>query len=163
MVEIVQAPQLRYTADKQIPISEMLVKFSNLRDDSFAVLKVVGWGKLAQEINEQYQPGDYVIVEGRLGMNLIERQEGFKEKRAELTAQKIYKLDIPAGTSPSMEETEEATSAPSNVLDFNSRSRTSSGTPSSEPMSPPPSEVESQPDFEPTADPENPDYDPIPF
>ncbi|MDY7022529.1 MAG: single-stranded DNA-binding protein [Cyanobacteriota bacterium] len=160
MVEIVQAPQLRYTADKQIPISEMLVKFSNLRDDSSAVLKVVGWGNLAQEINEKYRPGDYVIIEGRLGMNLIDRQEGFKEKRAELTVQKIFKLDIPSGNSTSMEEREET---PNNVLDFNSRSRTSSNTTNSEPMSPPPSEVESEPDFEPTADPENPDYDPIPF
>jgi single-stranded DNA-binding protein len=33
-----------------------------------------------------------VVIEGRLSMNTIDRPEGFKEKRAELTASRIYKL-----------------------------------------------------------------------
>ncbi|EAW34541.1 single-stranded DNA-binding protein [Lyngbya sp. PCC 8106] len=163
MVEIVQPPQLRYTADNQTPIAEMLVKFSNLRDDSFAVLKVVGWGNLAQEINEKYHQGDHVIVEGRLGMNVIERPEGFKEKRAEMTARRVYMLDIPTTHSSSDfsdQEMSEAASTPNNVVHLSSRNRTAS---SSEPMQPAPSEVESEPDFDSPTDPENPDYDPIPF
>lgn len=169
MVEIVQDPQLRYTADNQIPIAEMLVKFPNLRDDTFAVLKVVGWGSLAQEINEKYHQGDHVIVEGRLGMNTIDRPEGFKEKRAELTAQKIYILDLGASNSSSNdnEGMSEMVSAPSNVVQLSSRNRNSSApanSSGSEPMQPTPSQMEeSEPDFEPPSDPENPDYDPIPF
>ncbi|MEB3277620.1 MAG: single-stranded DNA-binding protein [Lyngbya sp.] len=168
MVEIVQAPQLRYTADNQIPIAEMLVKFPNLRDNSFAVLKVVGWGNLAQEINEKYHQGDHVIVEGRLSMNTIDRPEGFKEKRAELTAQKIYMLDLPTSDSSSNnEEMSEMVSTPSNVVQLSSRNRSSSAPTNSspsEPMQPTPSQMEeSEPDFEPPTDPENPDYDPIPF
>ena len=31
-------------------------------------------------------------MEGRLGMNTIERPEGFKEKRAELTISRIYEM-----------------------------------------------------------------------
>jgi single-stranded DNA-binding protein len=53
---------------------------------------VVGWGNFATEIKENYSTGDRVIIEGRLGMNTIDRPEGFKEKRAELTASRIYKL-----------------------------------------------------------------------
>ncbi len=98
MAEVVQDPELRYTPDNQTPIAEMWVQFSGLREeDPPAKLKVVGWGNLAQEIQERYHVGDQVIIEGRLQMNTFERPEGFKEKRAELTAQKIHALG--AGTS----------------------------------------------------------------
>lgn len=93
MAEIVQEPQLRYTPDNQTPIAEFMVEFPGIRDeDPPARLKVVGWGTLAQEIQEKYHPGDRVIVEGRLHVNTFDRPEGFKEKRAELTAQKIHLL-----------------------------------------------------------------------
>jgi single-strand DNA-binding protein len=98
MAEITQDPQLRYTPDNQTAVAEMVVQFAGLRDDEpMATMKVVGWGNLAQEIQERYHQGDRVIIEGRLGMNMVERQEGFKEKRAEMTAQKIHLLD--AGTT----------------------------------------------------------------
>lgn len=90
MAEIVQAPQLRYTADNQTPISEFTVKFPGLRDnDAPGQMKVVGWGNLAQEIQEKYRIGDRVLLEGRLGMSTVERPEGFKEKRAEMTVQRV--------------------------------------------------------------------------
>jgi len=93
MAEIVQEPQLRYTPDNQTPIAEMMVEFSGIREeDPPARVKVVGWGNLAQEIQEKYHEGDRVIIEGRLHMNTFDRPEGFKEKRAELTAQKIHLL-----------------------------------------------------------------------
>ena len=90
MAEIVQAPQLRYTADNQTPIAEFVVKFPGLREgDAPGQIKVVGWGNLAQEIQDRYRMGDRVLLEGRLSMNTLERPEGFKEKRAEMTAQRI--------------------------------------------------------------------------
>ncbi len=90
MAEIVQAPQLRYTADNQTPIAEFVVKFPGLREgDAPGQIKVVGWGNLAQEIQERYREGDRVLLEGRLSMNTLERPEGFKEKRAEMTAQRV--------------------------------------------------------------------------
>ncbi|HEY9599158.1 MAG TPA: single-stranded DNA-binding protein [Cyanophyceae cyanobacterium] len=93
MAQIIQDPELRYTADNQTPIAQMLVQFPGLRaEDPPATLKVVGWGNFAQEIKENYVAGDRIIIEGRLNMNTIERQEGFKEKRAELTASRIFKL-----------------------------------------------------------------------
>ena len=71
----------------------MFVEFPGTRaEDPPSRLKVVGWGNLAQEIQERFHQGDRVVIEGSLRMNTIERPEGFKEKRAELTAQRIYSL-----------------------------------------------------------------------
>jgi single-strand DNA-binding protein len=109
LAEVIQDPQLRYTSDTQTPIAEMLVQFPGLRpEDPAATLKVVGWGNLAQEIQEKYHTGDRIVIEGRLGMNTLDRPEGFKEKRAELTAQRIHALgndvpmaaNIPAASQP---------------------------------------------------------------
>lgn len=101
MVQIVQDPELRYTADSQLPIAQMLVQFPGLReDDPPTPLKVVGWGNFASEIKENYRAGDCAIVEGRLNMNTITRPEGFKEKRAELTAYRMYKLGTDANFEP---------------------------------------------------------------
>jgi single-stranded DNA-binding protein len=97
MAEIIKAPELRYTMDGQTPIAEMLVQFPGGRaEDPPETLKVVGWGNLAQQIQEQYHEGDRAVIEGRLHMNTVDRPEGFKEKRAELTAVRIHALG--AGT-----------------------------------------------------------------
>lgn len=98
MAQIVQAPQLRYTTDNT-PIAEMLVEFPGFKaDDPPATLKVVGWGELATRISEEYQEGDHIVIEGRLNMNTVERPEGFKEKRAELTVSRIHSLESLANT-----------------------------------------------------------------
>ena len=103
MAEIVQEPQLRYTTD-QTALAEMLVQFPGLRgEDPPATLKVVGWGNLAQEIQQRYHQGDRVIIEGRLSMNTVER-EGFKEKRAELTVQRMHPIsDVSSASAQSAE------------------------------------------------------------
>jgi len=100
MAQIIQQPELRYTADNQLEITQMLVQFWGLRDnDPPANLKVVSFGKLAKEIQQNYKEGDQVILVGRLTMNVIERPEGFKEKRAEMTAQQIQHLGAGFDTS----------------------------------------------------------------
>ena len=100
MAQIFQQPELRYTADNQLEITQMLVQFWGLRDnDPPANLKVVSFGKLAKEIQQNYKEGDQVILVGRLTMNVIERPEGFKEKRAEMTAQQIQHLGAGVDTS----------------------------------------------------------------
>ncbi|MGB8702750.1 MAG: single-stranded DNA-binding protein [Thermosynechococcaceae cyanobacterium] len=91
MAEIVKAPELRYLPDGQTAIAEMTVQFPALRaEDPMEHLKVVGWGNLAQQIQEQFHVGEQVVLEGRLTMALIDRPEGFKEKRAELTVSRIH-------------------------------------------------------------------------
>ena len=64
MAEIIEDPQLRYTSDNQTPITEMLVQFPGLRaEDPPGTLKVIGWGNLAQEMQERYHQGDRVVVD----------------------------------------------------------------------------------------------------
>lgn len=101
MAEIIQEPQLRYTSDN-LAVTEMLVQFPNSQkpEDAPATLKVVGWGNLATEIQQNYHQGDRVIIAGRLGMHTVERQEGFKEKRAELTVQQIQSVGSGFTASP---------------------------------------------------------------
>jgi single-stranded DNA-binding protein len=93
MGKIATNPELRYTPDSQLEIAQMLVEFPGLGpNDPPATLKTVAFGNLAKEIQQQYHPGEQVIIQGRLRMNTIDRQEGFKEKRAELTVSHLYKL-----------------------------------------------------------------------
>jgi single-strand DNA-binding protein len=129
LAEIIQDPQLRYTSDTQTPIAEMLVQFPGLRaDDPASTLKVIGWGNLAQEIQEKYHTGDRVVIEGRLGMNTLERPEGFKEKRAELTAQRIHVVgsDTPmADSAPVNPTTAAPTAAPTSQPAWQANASTS--------------------------------------
>jgi single-stranded DNA-binding protein len=150
MANVIQDPQLRYTPDNQTPIAEMLVQFPGLREtDPPATLKVIGWGNLAQDIHQQYHVGDRLIIEGRLNMNTVERPEGIKEKRAELTAQRIYRL----GAGENVTVTAAATAA---ATASSSSSRVSTA---------PPRSTASEPSTgsygAPSAAPEN--FDDIPF
>ncbi|MFO7627968.1 MAG: single-stranded DNA-binding protein [Prochlorococcaceae cyanobacterium] len=92
-VEVLELPQLRYTQDNQTPVAEMTVQFEGLRpDDPSSQLKVVGWGNLAQELQGSVQVGQKLVLEGRLRMNTVSRQDGVKEKRAELTLARLHPL-----------------------------------------------------------------------
>jgi len=186
MAEIVQEPQLRYTSESQTQIAEMLVQFPGSRpEDPPSTLKVVGWGNLAQEIHEHYHQGDRIIIEGRLSMNTVERKpEGFKEKRAELTAQKIYSLGggtvesfAPTNVSPVNATTTPPiapSTTPNNVVPLGSRNRATNtvATTTNRPNNTQNWESNSPSHQSPTHTPiapinsdedEGPDYDPIPF
>ncbi len=100
-VEVIQAPTIRYTQDNKTPIAEMDVSFDGLRnDDPSSQIKVVGWGNLAQELQNRVQVGQRLVVEGRLRMNTVPRQDGTKEKRAEFTLSKMHSLEKSATNSP---------------------------------------------------------------
>jgi len=121
MAQITSQPQLRYTQDNQTPLTEMMVEFPSLREtDPPSSLKVVAWRDLANEVSENYQPGDSVILEGRLRMNILERQEGFKEKRAEFTLSRIHRIqDGMSPTSPAQSQVPSQTDSNSeNVVQF---------------------------------------------
>ena len=86
-------PQMRYTKENQTPIAEMMVGIKGLRnDDPINDLKVLGWGSIAQEMIDQLKEGHNVVLEGRLRMNSVTRNDGTKEKQAELTASRIHHI-----------------------------------------------------------------------
>ena len=116
-VEVIDAPTVRYTQDNQTPIGEMTVRFDALRDgDPPGELKVVGWGNLAQELQSKVQVGQRLMLEGRLRMNTVPRQDGMKEKRAEFTLARMHPISAgsagSAGSAPAAGRTPAAAPAP---------------------------------------------------
>ncbi len=98
---MLEAPQVRYTQDNQTPVAEMLVQVEGLRpDDPPGQLRVVGWGNLAQDLQNRIQPGQRLVIEGRLRMNTISRNDGVKEKRAEFTLSRLHPLGSSLPTPP---------------------------------------------------------------
>jgi len=99
-VDVLEAPQVRYTQDNQTPVAEMTVRLDGLRpDDPPGQLKVVGWGNLAQDLQNRVQVGQRLMIEGRLRMNTVTRADGVKEKRAEFTLARLHPLAA-AGAAP---------------------------------------------------------------
>ncbi len=97
---MIEAPQVRYTQDNQTPVAEMAVQIEGLRpDDPPGQLKVVGWGSLAQDLQNRVQVGQRLVLEGRLRMNTVTRPDGVKEKRAEFTLSRLHPL-AGAGAAP---------------------------------------------------------------
>ncbi|SBO42515.1 single-stranded DNA-binding protein [Cyanobium sp. NIES-981] len=97
-VDVLEAPQVRYTQDNQTPVAEMAVQLEGLRpDDPPGQLKVVGWGNLAQDLQNRVQVGQRLMIEGRLRMNTVTRPDGIKEKRAEFTLSRLHPLGAAAG------------------------------------------------------------------
>tara|TARA_B100000579_G_scaffold321554_1_gene271229 strand:+ start:91 stop:528 length:438 start_codon:yes stop_codon:yes gene_type:complete len=92
-VLVKKPPTVRFTQDNQTPLAEVEVEFDSLRaDDPPCAIKVVGWGKLAEELQNKVQVNSKLVIEGRLRMNTIPRQDGTKEKKAEFTLSRIHPL-----------------------------------------------------------------------
>jgi single-stranded DNA-binding protein len=112
-VEVLEAPQVRYTQDNQTPVAEMAVQIDGLRpDDPPGQIKVVGWGSLAQDLQGRVQVGQRLVLEGRLRMNTVTRQDGVKEKRAEFTLSRLHPLMAGAGAAPAAASAPAAMAAP---------------------------------------------------
>jgi single-stranded DNA-binding protein len=137
-VEVIDAPTVRYTQDNQTPIAEMSVRFDALRDgDPPSELKVVGWGNMAQELQNRVQVGQRLLIEGRLRMNTVPRGDGMKEKRAEFTLARLH----PIGASTTSSST--ANSAPQGSQPPSGSARPERPTPIAAPAATPkPSEPE---------------------
>ncbi|MEO0534255.1 MAG: single-stranded DNA-binding protein [Cyanobacteria bacterium P01_A01_bin.123] len=160
MAEIIQSPQLRYTSDNQTALSEFTVQFPATRaTDPPSQMKVVGWGNLAQEIQERYKEGDRVLLIGRININTIDRPEGFKEKRAEMTAQRIQALDA-ASLNEAFTASPETPMAPPMSA---SAPAAAASAPPSRPTPSPTAPVTPTTPVTPAAPAEEPDYDDIPF
>ena len=170
-VEVLEAPQIRYTQDNQTPIAEMGVRFDGLRpDDPPGQIRVVGWGSLAQDLQNRVQVGQRLVLEGRLRMNTVSRPDGVKEKRAEFTLSRLHPVGAAAGGSATERvEPQRVSPAPTSAAAPVRRSPSTGSTPRQAPAGtaplPTPSEA-SAPVWNTSplvADPEGFDDDDIPF
>jgi len=106
MLEVLvkKAPTVRFTQDNKTPLAEIEAEFDSLRADAPpSTIKVVGWGKLAEELQNKVQVNSKLVIEGRLRMNSVPRQDGTKEKRAEFTLSRIhpFSTNSPGSSIPS--------------------------------------------------------------
>ena len=100
-VLVKKVPTVRFTQDNKTPLAEIEVEFDSLRaDDPPCAIKVVGWGKLAEELQNKVQVNSKLVIEGRLRMNSVPRQDGTKEKRAEFTLSRIHPFSTNKAVSP---------------------------------------------------------------
>ena len=127
-VEVKTPPTVRYTQDNKTPIAEMEVCFDGLRpDDQPNLIKVVGWGNLAQQLQQGVKVGQRLVIEGRLRMNTMSRTDGTKEKKAELTLSKMHTISA----SPQQESINSNISTPNELNNApNDPLATESSTPS---------------------------------
>ena len=120
------APQMRYTKESKTPIAEMIVDFKGLRDeDPSRELKVLGWGTIAKEMVEELREGQNIVVEGRLRMNSVTRQDGTKEKQTELTASRIHHISSAEKITSEKEKTTVSNRNDSNSEEKSENSQTS--------------------------------------
>ena len=92
-----ETPKLRYTQGDQVPVADMLVCFEPLREgDPQPTLKVTAWRDLATTVEQQAQPGQKVILEGRIMMHSTPRPGGVgMQKQAELVLSRLHPLQAP--------------------------------------------------------------------
>ena len=122
MLEVLvkKAPTVRFTQDNKTPLAEIEAEFDNIRADAPPCkIKVIGWGKLAEELQNTVQVNSKLVIEGRLRMNSVPRQDGTKEKQAEFTLSRIHPFStnttvasIP--TKPQSNETRDSSSSLAN-------------------------------------------------
>ena len=124
MLEVLvkKSPTVRFTQDNKTPIAEIQAEFESLRADTPpSTIKVVGWGKLAEELQNTVKVNSKLVIEGRLRMNTVPRQDGTKEKQAEFTLSRIHPCSINTNdsTNPSKPQSNPQTDS-SNSLNSDS-------------------------------------------
>jgi single-stranded DNA-binding protein len=116
MLEVLvkKVPTVRFTQDNKTPLAEVEVEFDSLRaDDPPCSIKVVGWGKLAEELKNTVQVNSKLVIEGRLRMNTVPRQDGTKEKKAEFTLSRIHPFSSKTAVSSIPSQTQSNTKSDS--------------------------------------------------
>ncbi len=160
MVEIAGDAQMRQTPDG-LMVTDVFVEFEGMREtDPPSKIKLVAWGNLAEELKNNYHRGDRLIVDGRLGMNLVEI-DGYKEKKAELVASHIHSIsssNFPSTASPKTETTFTSPAIPERSPDVIPMTQ-----PEPVAAKPTPTTTTTPIDVDPADNPPDGDWDEIPF
>jgi len=92
IVKIVEEPT-RENLKSDIPVTDMLVKFSQIREKkSFQTFRVFVWGNLAEDVVEYYHIDDYIIIEGYISLNrnFSENLVSRMNTQVQISVRKIY-------------------------------------------------------------------------
>jgi single-strand DNA-binding protein len=91
---IATAPIPRYLQDGS-QLAEFSVSFPNPRTpEQPNIVEAIAFGKMGEAICKQdLQIGTQIILESRISMNVVERSEGFKEKKAQLNVTRYFVIN----------------------------------------------------------------------
>lgn len=92
IVKIVEEPT-RESLKSDIPVTDMLVKFSQIREKkSLKTFRVFVWGNLAEDVVEYYHTDDYIIIEGYISLNrnFSENLVSRMNTQVQISVRKIY-------------------------------------------------------------------------
>ena len=113
---LLDSPQLGYLQnEKQTPFTTFGLRFPDPKPNSTGTfpIRIYAYGKLAEEVvSRGYAPGAVLVVTGAVNIETIERKEGFKEKRAQISANRISQVLAGAAPDPSLGSTPPAPAAP---------------------------------------------------
>lgn len=92
MGEIVSDPEARVTNDN-LDVTSMMVQFPGIRpEDDPSQVKVTVFGELAKTVASTCQRGEQITVEGQIHILTVDRQDGRKDKVAEINVRRVYPL-----------------------------------------------------------------------
>lgn len=102
-------PELRYTAGNGTAVATFTLAIDRdyknddgTRDTDF--IRIVAWGKLAENVADFLGKGRLVAVHGRLQTRSYENNEGFKVYVSEINAENVQFLDKPREEASSQED-----------------------------------------------------------
>ncbi|MBI3306514.1 MAG: single-stranded DNA-binding protein [Candidatus Omnitrophica bacterium] len=96
-------PELRYIPSGQavtsftIAINRTYASQSGEKKEEVSFIRVVVWGRTAENCNEYLKKGSQVCVEGRLQSRSWDAQDGTKRSTTEVIAQNVQFLGRPGG------------------------------------------------------------------
>ncbi len=96
-------PELRYIPSGQavtsftIAINRTYASQSGEKKEEVSFIRVVVWGRSAENCNEYLKKGSQVCVEGRLQSRSWDAQDGTKRSTTEVIAQNVQFLGRPSG------------------------------------------------------------------
>lgn len=89
------APQVRFTTEGT-KLCEFILSVPAQSDrEAAGTMKVTVWNTDTIEWLANVAPGQAVLLEGRISIETVDRQEGFKESRAVMTADRVHLVDQP--------------------------------------------------------------------
>lgn len=89
------APQVRFTTEGTKLVEFILSVPAQSDRESAGTMKVTVWNADTIEWLANVAPGQAVLLEGRISIETVDRQEGFKESRAVMTADRVHLVDAP--------------------------------------------------------------------
>ncbi len=115
---VIASPEKRFTPNNTAVANFDLKvtpspRFNGQVDEPYTV-KVTCWTRLAEGVSEQLQPGDQVIVEGKLLINTFQTPEGVQKKTFEIEAHSVDQISgaVKSITAESVQTTSNTAPAP---------------------------------------------------